>query len=208
MIVKANVNDLVERGRSPEEALDRLIGQLDRATAALRDELRQARDACKQVDEQLNRARRCHAAWVQQADDAAEDGDAAAAADAMRRAAREDASVTSLTTRLDAANVLVAELSDSVETAEDRLRDTRLRRDTLIGQLRSADLRRRSRDLITRFDEQLAALRGDAEVPLPAVSTIERETAAVDAMATLEPERLIADAVEAELATMKAAVAK
>ena len=187
-ILKANVNDLLDRAEDPEIMLDQYVRDLESGVHEAREELVNAMADEKRLAAKLEERKRQVRDWQDKAEQAVRLGKDEAARSALNAARAYDDEVTSTATAWQTQKDKVAELQEQFDQIEQRLATIRSERDVLLAKHKT-----------TRAKEKLSTARTSATKASAAIKGIERMK---DLM---QQEAAKAEARE-EIAAMSAAV--
>jgi phage shock protein A len=186
-LVKANINEILQKAEDPEQALDNLIRTMEEdlaearagVAAAVRDE-RKLRDTCEYERGQAK-------TMLQRAEQAVGKGDDELAREALRRRRQHGEIATTVTEQWEAESRTLAELRGNFAVLEAKIEQARRKREALLARRRLARVRRdlqetsgvgrpsateRTFDRLTdRIDDLEAEAKAYAEVALRDVET-------------------------------------
>jgi phage shock protein A len=187
-IVKANVNDLLDKAEDPEIMLDQYIRELESGVNETREELVNAMADEKRLAAKLEQRKRQVGTWEERAEQAVRLGKDETARSALgaARAYQEEADATASAWEVQKEKVV--ELQDGYEQIEKKLATIKAERDALLAKHKT-----------TRAKEKLTTARASAGKATAAIKGIER------VKERLEQEAAKAEARE-EIAAMSTAV--
>ncbi len=187
-IVRANVNDLLDRAENPEIMLDQYIRELEDGVAEAREELINAMADEKRLAAKLEERKRQVRDWEGKAEQALRMGRDETARSALRAAQAYQEEADATAAAWDDQKEKVAELQGGYEEIEKKLAQIRTERDALLAKHQS-----------TQATEKLTTAKVSASKAKKAIAGIERMTE------RLEIEAAKAEARE-EIAAMSSAV--
>jgi len=211
-IMKANINDLLDRAENPEIMLEQYIRDLESGVNEAREELVNAMADEKRLAARLEERKRQVREWEEKAEQAVRLGKDEAARSALRAARAYQDEVQTTTAAWETQKEKVAELQEQYEQIEKKLATIKGERDALLAKYKA-----------TRAQEKITTTKVSASKAKEAIKGIERmkermeqeaakaaareELAAMSA-AVLEAEKSQEDIeIEARLAELKAKIA-
>lgn len=211
-IMRANINDLLDRAENPEIMLEQYIRDLESGVHESREELVNAMADEKRLAAKLEERKRQVREWEEKAEQAVRLGKDEAARSALRAARAYQDEVRTTMDAWEAQKGKVAALQTQYEQIEQKLATIKSERDALLARYKA-----------TRAQEKITATKVSAGKAKEAIKGIERvkerieqeaakaaareEVAALSA-AVLEAERSQEDIeIEARLAELKAKIA-
>lgn len=189
-IMKANINDLLDKAEDPEVMLDQYIRDLENGVSQAREELVSAMADEKHLANKLEERKRQVAEWEQKAEQAVHMAKDEAARSALRAARAYQDEVASTSSAWTAQKDKVAELQTQFEQIEKKLLGLKSQHDALLAAHRT-----------TRAKETLTTTKASANKANAAIEGIERMKE------RMEREAAKASARE-EIAAMSSAVAE
>jgi len=187
-IVRANVNDLLDKAEDPEIMLDQYIRELESGVDEAREELVNAMADEKRLAAKLEERKRQVKTWEERAEQAVRLGKEETARSALRAARAYQEEADSTAAAWETQKSKVAELQEGYEQIEKKLATIRSERDALLAKHKT-----------TKAKEKLTTARASAGKATAAIRGIER------VKERLEQEAAKAEARE-EIAAMSAAV--
>ena len=159
-IVKANLNDLLDRAENPEVMLDQYIRDLENAVAEAREELINAMADEKRLAAKLEERNRQVRMWQANAEQAVQLGKDEAARSALRavRAYQDEADTVS--TAWQEQKDKVAEFQKQFELVEKKLVSVKGERDALLAKHRSTRVQEAVTTAKVKVDKAKAAIKG------------------------------------------------
>jgi len=164
-IVKANVNDLLDRAENPEIMLDQYLRELESGVSEAREELINAMADEKRLAAKLEQRNRRVRDWVDQAEQAVRLGRDETARAALRAAQAYQEEAAAIGAAWDEQKDKVAELQVGYEEIEKKLDEIRTQRDALLA-----------KHQVTQAKETLTEARTSASKAKKAIAGIERMT--------------------------------
>jgi phage shock protein A len=157
-LIRANVNDLIQRADVPERALDRSIDDMQSSVAEARAQLRRGEQDEAQLHQQWRRAREESLEWEDKAMRALRDGDEGAARELLIVKKKVDRRADALRDELEQRRAFLADLARSLDALEVKLDAVRGRRHA-IGRHVGAPPPPTERPTLP-FDQDAPSLRG------------------------------------------------
>lgn len=211
-IIKANINDLLDRAENPEIMLEQYIRDLESGVNEAREELVNAMADEKRLAARLEERKRQVREWEEKAEQAVRLGKDEAARSALRaaRAYQDEANTTA--TAWEAQKEKVAELQEQYEQIEKKLATIRSERDALLAKYKATRAQERITTTKVSASKAKEALKGIERVKermeQEAAKAAAREELAAMSTAVLEAEKSQEDIeIEARLAELKAKIA-
>lgn len=137
-VIKSNVNELVDRMSDPAKEIDLLIIDMEKGLKEARDEVISASASSKRsaieagrIDEQVEK-------WHRRAEQAVRAGDDELAREALSQKMQLDSELASVQRAINEQESHVAALKSSLKQLESRLKDVKLRKNSLKQRARAA----------------------------------------------------------------------
>ncbi len=208
-IVKANINDMLDKAENPEIMLDQYIRDLESGVNEAREELVNAMADEKRLAARLEERKRQVRTWEEKAEQAVLLGKDEAARSALRAARAYSDELEATTSAWQEQKDKVAELQDGYEQVEKKLVAVKSDRDALLAQHRTAHAKEKLTTAKTHATKAKAAIKGiermKERVETEAAKAAAREEIASMSAAVIEAEKEQADLdIEARLAELKA----
>jgi len=210
-IVKANINDMLDKAENPEVMLDQYIRDLQSGVDEAREELVNAMADEKRLAAKLEERKRQVRTWEEKAEQAVQLGKDEAARSALRAARAYGDEVESTTSAWQEQKDKVAELQAGYEQVEKKLVAVKSDRDALLAQHRVAHAREKVTTATVSAGRAKAAIKGiermKERVETEKAKAEAREEVAAMSAEVAEAEKEQADLdIEARLAALKARV--
>lgn len=155
-IIKANINDMIDRAEDPEKMVKQIIidmeAQVEEATRALG----QAMASEKQAKKQLDVAQASSADWEQKAKVALQAGNQDLARRALESKVGVDKSLVGLQESYDIISTQVATLRDQISALRAKLDEARSRQNVLIARSKMAEAQQKAATSISSVDSSSA----------------------------------------------------
>lgn len=138
-ILKANINDLIDRAENPEKMVKQIIIDMEEQLTQATQALGQAMASEKQAQRQLENAKKSSQEWEQKAKMALQAGNQDLARRALESKVNIDQNVTQFQASFDQIHMQVAQMRDNVQVLRSKLDEARARQNMLIARSRMAD---------------------------------------------------------------------
>jgi phage shock protein A len=210
MLVRSNVNDLLDRAENPEKTLDQVIRDMADAITKAKSQVAETIAQKNLIESNLESAQRLSNEWATKAQLAVAKGADDLAREALRRKKDYDANAQVYASQLASQTEVVDKLKADLQALQSKYEDVVRNREVLIARHRTAQAQQKVQQTaaalqgidptseLSRMEEKIrmeeARARASAELN---ESSLDRRFAALEA----EPD------VEAELAALKAATA-
>jgi phage shock protein A len=211
-ILKANLNDVLDRAENPEVMLDQYIRDLENAVSEAREELINSMADEKRLAAKLEERNRQVRMWQANAEQAVQLGKDEAAKSALRavRAYQEEAQAVSATWQEQKDKV--AELQGQYELVEKKLASVNSERDSLLARYTTTRVKEKVTTAKVKVDKAKVAIKGvermKERMETEAARAEAREEMASMSSAVQDAEKLQAELdIEARLAELKAKLA-
>jgi phage shock protein A len=211
-IVRANVNDLLDRAENPEIMLDQYIRELESGVAEASEELINAMADEKRLAAKLEERKRRVRDWEEKAEQALRLDRDETARSALRAAQAYQEEAQATAAAWDEQKDKVAELQAGFEEIEEKLAEIRTERDALLAKHQSTQAKEKLTTATTSASKAKKAIAGiermTERLELEAAKAAAREEIAAMSTAVREAEKSQAElAVEARLEELKAKIA-
>ncbi|MFO0911657.1 MAG: PspA/IM30 family protein [Pirellulales bacterium] len=137
-IISANVNDLLDRAEDPEKMVKMLVAEMEERIEETREGVARAMAGEKLLEANLQKNRQASAEWQAKAESALARGDEAMARQCLQRKKEYDAITRSLQPQWESARRTSDTLRSDFRRLEEKLDETRRRRDVLIARQQAA----------------------------------------------------------------------
>lgn len=138
-LVRANVNDLLDRAEDPEKMVKQIIVDMEKQIQQATQSLGQAMASERQAAKQLENAKATSKDWEEKAKLALQAGNQDLARKALSSKVAADGNIQSLQASYDQISAQTAELRSRVEILKGKLDEARMRQNMLIARARMAD---------------------------------------------------------------------
>lgn len=208
-LIKANVNDLIDRAEDPEKAVKQIIIDMEEQVRDTTQALGQVMGSEKQALKQLENAQRSSAEWEAKATMALQAGNPELAKKALTSKVAADKNIKTFEQTYQTISVQVADLKDKVQILRGKLEEARTKQNMLIARARMADVQKDVATTLSGTDSNTAFSKLDKmerkiegkEAEASAFAEMSGDTTFVED----EFEELLTDsAVDAELARLMA----
>lgn len=141
-IITANVNDLLDRAEDPEKMVKMLVAEMEERIEETREGVARAMAGEKLLEANLQKNRQASAEWQAKAESALARGDEGVARQCLQRKKEYDAIAHSLQPQWESARRTSDTLRSDFRRLEEKLDETRRRRDVLIARQQAAAAQR------------------------------------------------------------------
>lgn len=138
-ILKANVNDLIDRAENPEKMVKQIIIDMEEQLTKATQALGQAMASEKQAQRQLENAKKSSQDWEQKAKMALQAGNQDLARRALESKVNIDKNIVQFQESFDQIHMQVSQMRDNVQVLRSKLDEARARQNMLIARSRMAD---------------------------------------------------------------------
>ncbi len=211
-IVRANINDLLDRAENPEIMLDQYIRELESGVAEAREELINAMADEKRLAAKLEERKRRVRDWEEKAEQAVRLGRDETARSALRAAQAYQEEADATAAAWDGQKDKMAELHAGYEEIEKKLAEIRTQRDALLAKHQATQAKEKVTTARTSAGKAKRAIAGiermTERLELEAAKAAAREEIAAMSGAVREATKSQAELeIEARLEELKARVA-
>lgn len=207
-LIKANINDLIDRAEDPEKMVKQIIVDMEEQLVKSTQGLGNAMGSLNQVKKQLSTAKEQSEKWAKNAKIALEKGNEELAKEALANKVKQDQLVTNYQEMVDSMEKQVQEVRFQVEALKSKLEEARGKQAMLIARSKMADVKAKMSQSLGEMDSSSVFAKMDKmeekvaqkEAQADAFSEISGvNTAEKDPFAKLEQEA----AVDSELEKLK-----
>lgn len=187
-IIRANVNELLDRAEDPEKMLNQLIRDMEEQIQQARSQVASMIAQEKELKADLEEARRLATEWASKAELAVRQGRDDLAREALRRKRDYESHVQVYESQYQSQTEMVARLKEQLAALESKYEKTLRDKDVLIARYKAARAQRK----ITQVGTELGSISPEAEL-----QRMERKIRSEEARAAAEQE-LVQTSLEAE----------
>lgn len=198
-ILKANINDLLDRAEDPEKMVKQIIADMEEQVRDATEALGQAMASEKQAYAQLEKARSNSREWENKAKTALQAGNQELAKKALTSKVEIDKNVQSLQASYDQIAAQTSELHARVEVLRQKLEEARQRQNMLIARAKMAEATESVATVVTNTDPNSALAKLERME-----QKVESREARAEAFAAMSGETVFAKDEFAELETNQA----
>ena len=198
-ILKANINDLLDRAEDPEKMVKQIIADMEEQVRDATEALGQAMASEKQAYAQLEKARSNSREWESKAKTALQAGNQELAKKALTSKVEIDKNVQSLQASYDQIAAQTSELHARVEVLRQKLEEARQRQNMLIARAKMAEATESVATAVTNTDPNSALSKHERME-----QKVESREARAEAFAAMSGETVFAKDEFAELETNQA----
>jgi phage shock protein A len=138
-ILKANINDLIDRAENPEKMVKQIIIDMEEQLTGATQALGQAMASEKQAQRQLEQAKASSQDWENKAKMALQAGNEDLARRALESKVNVDKSIAQFQVTYDSISQQTAQMRDNVQVLRSKLDEARARQNLLIARSKMAD---------------------------------------------------------------------
>ena len=138
-VLKANINDLIDRAENPEKMVKQIIIDMEEQLAGATQALGQAMASEKQAERQLQQAKNSSKEWENKAKMALQAGNEPLARRALESKVAVDNSLIQFQATYDSISQQTAQMRDNVQVLRSKLDEARARQNLLIARAKMAD---------------------------------------------------------------------
>ena len=138
-VLKANINDLIDRAENPEKMVKQIIIDMEEQLAGATQALGQAMASEKQAERQLQQAKNSSKEWENKAKMALQNGNEPLARRALESKVAVDNSLVQFQATYDSISQQTAQMRDNVQVLRSKLDEARARQNLLIARAKMAD---------------------------------------------------------------------
>ena len=138
-VLKANINDLIDRAENPEKMVKQIIIDMEEQLAGATQALGQAMASEKQAERQLQQAKNSSKEWENKAKMALQSGNEPLARRALESKVAVDNSLIQFQATYDSISQQTAQMRDNVQVLRSKLDEARARQNLLIARAKMAD---------------------------------------------------------------------
>lgn len=150
-LVRANVNDMLDRAEDPESTLDQILRDMEINIGAARGQVASMIAQEKELQADLNEVKELSAEWQAKASRAVEAGKDDLAREALRRKKDNDESGTLYEQQLSAQTQALSRMKGQLAALETKYQSALSQRDTLIARQRRAKSQQQVADTVSSF---------------------------------------------------------
>ena len=181
-IVRANLNDALNRAEDPEKALDRMIADWSADLVKVRQAAALAIAAQQRLEAEYNQRMQAVQDWQRRAELAVDRGDDNLARQALQRKLQYQNEAAQLRQSVDAQSSHLDGLRSNVQELESRVQQAVMQRNQLVARYRSAEAMRTLQEQLSKTGggsdamRQLETRATDAEAQAAAYSELSRDS--------------------------------
>lgn len=198
-ILKANINDLLDRAEDPEKMVKQIIADMEEQVRDATEALGQAMASEKQAYAQLEKARQNSREWEDKAELAINAGNEELARKALTSKVEVDKNIQAFQVSYDQIAAQTSELHSRVEVLRQKLEEARQRQNMLIARAKMADATENVATAMTQTDPNSALAKLEKME-----RKVEDKEARAEAFAEMSGETVFAKDEFAELETNQA----
>lgn len=175
MLVKSNINDLIDRAEDPEKMAKQVIVELEEALEEAKSGVAAAIAEEKRLKALMEEHKYESEKWQERAEKAVLKGDDELAKEALRRKKSHDQDLAHFTELYERQQKQVVEMKEDLYELEKKIEDAKRRRDTLIARNRAAEAQRKisqtlaaagkknPMDILEKMEEKVERIEAEAQ---------------------------------------------
>lgn len=141
-LLRANINDLIDKAEDPEKMVKQIIQDMDRELVKSTQMLGKAMASERQLEKQMNDAKAKSADWENKAKLALQAGDQELAKKAVEEKLKVDEKVTQFTQMYESVHAQTEQIKAQVEELKSKLEEAKSRQAMLIARSQMADTKK------------------------------------------------------------------
>jgi phage shock protein A len=150
-LIRANVNDLIDRAEDPEKMLDQILRDMQSNITVARTQVAAMIAQEKELEIDLNETKKLSAEWGSKAQKAVDAGKDDLAREALRRRRDNDQNAAVYQQQLTVQEQAVEKLKDQLKQLEQKYSSTMSQRDVLIARSRRAKAQQKVAETVSTF---------------------------------------------------------
>lgn len=155
-ILKANVNELIDKAEDPAKMMDQMIREMHESLREAKIEVAKAIADEKRLQQQLKQNQTQSQNWESKAMLALKKGDERLATEALKQKKTYDQLVTSIQPQWEQQNTLSSKLKDSLRALESKIDEARRKKEILIARQKRAEAQKKIHDVMTGMNDRSA----------------------------------------------------
>jgi phage shock protein A len=185
-ILKANINELIDKAEDPEKMMDQMIREMQEQLREAKIEVAKAIADEKRMEQQLKQNQVQVQSWESKAMLALKKGDENLATEALKQKKSYDQLVTSIQPQWEQQNQLSSKLKDSLRALESKIDEARRKKDILGARQKRAEAQKKIQEVMTGLSDRSAFATFDRmekkvmEVEAQADAAVELESVSLD----------------------------
>ena len=160
-LVKANINDLIDKAENPEKMVKQIIIDMEDQLRKATQSLGTAMGSLNQVKKQLETAQEQSSAWQSKAKNCLEQGNEELAKQALDNKVKQDAIVTKYKEMTTTMETQVNEIKSQIDTLKSKLEEARSKQAMLVARSQMADAQAKMAKTLGNMDSKSAFAKMD-----------------------------------------------
>mmetsp|Transcript_18200 Transcript_18200/g.28243 ORF Transcript_18200/g.28243 Transcript_18200/m.28243 type:complete len:319 (+) Transcript_18200:54-1010(+) len=149
-LVKANVNDMLNKAEDPEKMLDQIVEDMQKELVEFRQTYAEVAANTKRLEKQKAQADNLTEEWLKRAKLALEKGDEEAARAALERKNQQEETGNSLKAQLEAQGAAVQNLYSQMQMLEQKISEAKAKKDQLRARAQTAKMSTKINDMMSK----------------------------------------------------------
>ncbi len=154
-IISASINELLAEIEDPEKMVHQMIREMEQSIAEVRKSAASSIGTQKMVERRLLKARKEKAGWQENAQLAIKQGNDELAKKALKKKRSYNEVLRALETELTEQKKIVSRIKDELRLVEEKVQETRMKRETLATKKRAAETKRRLIESMEKANKNL-----------------------------------------------------
>jgi len=185
-ILKANVNDLIDKSEDPAKMMDQMIREMQENLREAKIEVAKAIADEKRMQQQLKQNQSQSKNWESKAMLALKKGDERLATEALKQKKTYEQLVTSIQPQWEQQNTLSSKLKDSLRALESKIDEARRKKEILVARQKRAEAQKKIHNVMSGLNDRSAFATFDRmeqkvmEIEAQADAAVELETESLD----------------------------
>ena len=155
-IITASIHEMLTGIEDPEKMVHQMIREMEQSIAEMRKNAASSIGMQKMVERRLLKAIEEQAAWQENAELAVKQGKDKLAKKALKKKRSYNEVLHALEAELSEQKRIVSHIKDELRLVEEKVQETRMKRETLISKKRAAETKRRLIESMERANKNLA----------------------------------------------------
>jgi phage shock protein A len=155
-ILKANVNELIDKAEDPAKMMDQMIREMQENLREAKIEVAKAIADEKRLQQQLKQNQSQSKNWESKAMLALKKGDERLATEALKQKKTYDQLVTSIQPQWEQQNTLSSKLKDSLRALESKIDEARRKKEILVARQKRAEAQKKIHDVMSGMNDRSA----------------------------------------------------
>ena len=149
-LVKANVNELLNKAEDPEKMLNQIVEDMQKELVEFRQTYAEVAANTKRLEKQMVQAEGLKEEWLKRAKLALEKGDEEAARAALERKNQQEETANSLRAQVESQSGAVQQLFSQMQELEQKISDAKAKKDQLKARAQTAKTSTKINDMLSK----------------------------------------------------------